>query len=55
MHSAALDESAAQDQNMGNRTREASDKNERMISATGIGNKNRKWVKISSVPLREIM
>jgi hypothetical protein len=50
MHSVALHESASQDQNMGNRKLEASDKNEGMISATGIGKKNRKWGKISSVP-----
>jgi hypothetical protein len=52
MHSAAFDESAAQDRNKGNRTLEASDKNERMISATGIGKKNRKWGKICSVPTK---
>ena len=55
MHSAALDESAAQDQNLGNRTLEASDKNEGMISATGIGKKIESGERFPVFQLRETM
>jgi len=55
MHSAAFDESAAQDQNLGNRTLEASDKNEGMISATGIGKKIESGERFPVFQLRETM